>query len=159
MSLISLFNFYNRITHHQRFPIYILVSGVYSNRNEYLFSMFAVSLYEKSHMIAMFIIIFTSFMRYLQKLSTDPPAWVSNGTTLILRSRVGQILLINILNPAATAKIEADADDNTDLMPSDGKKMPWGYVTMLVGRLAFLTVLLTYIVLLSMYLPTYHRIN
>jgi hypothetical protein len=84
--------------------------------------------------------------------------WISNGTTFILRSRVGQILLVNILNPVTTAKIEADADDNTDLMPS-GKKMPWLHVTMLIGRLTFLSVLFAYIVLLSMYLPTHHRIN
>ncbi|RLU21576.1 hypothetical protein DMN91_005949 [Ooceraea biroi] len=118
-----------------------------------------LSFYEKSLVIALFTIILTSFLRYLQNLSSDPPVWISNGTTFVLRSKAGQILLINILNPAATAKIEADADDNTDLMPSDGKKMPWLYVTMLIGRLAFLSVVLAYIVLLSMYFPTYHRMK
>jgi len=120
---------------------------------------FTVSLYENSLAIASFIIVLTSLLRYLQNLSSNPPMWISNGTTFILRSRVGQIFLVNILNPAATAKIEADADDNTDLVPSGSKKMPWLHVTMLIGRLTFLSVLFAYIVLLSMYLPTYYRIN
>ena len=91
--------------------------------------------------------------------------WISNATTSVLRSRIGQIFLVSILDPAVTAKIEMDADDNTDLvqsLQSSNKKSPWKYVIVLVsvvGSVAFLDVLLAYIVLLSTSFPTYYRVQ
>ncbi|CAL1681655.1 unnamed protein product [Lasius platythorax] len=114
--------------------------------------------YESSFAIASFALILTSILRHLQDLTTEPPTWISIGTTTILRSRIGQILLLSILDPAVTAKIEIDADDNTDLVQSNNKKSPWRYVIVLVGWFAFLSVLLAYIVLLSTCFPTYYTV-
>ncbi|XP_036143708.1 neuronal acetylcholine receptor subunit alpha-9 isoform X2 [Monomorium pharaonis] len=111
--------------------------------------------YESSLGLATFALILTSVLRHLQELTTEPPVWISAGTTSILRSRVGRILLVSILDPAVTAKIEADVDDNTDLVQSNSEKSPWKYIIVLIGWLAFLSTLLTYIILLSMYFPTY----
>lgn len=118
-----------------------------------------VFFYESSLGIATFTLILTSILRYLQELTTEPPMWISAGTTSILRSRIGRILLVSILDPAATAKIEADVDDNTDLVQSNGKKSPWTYIVVLIGWLAFLSTLLAYIVLLSTCFPTYYDIT
>ncbi|KAL6429106.1 hypothetical protein ACFW04_008112 [Cataglyphis niger] len=114
--------------------------------------------YESSFAIASFTLILTSILRHLQELTTEPPTWISIGTTSILRSRIGHILLVSILDPAVTAKIEIDADDNTDLVQSSNKKSPWRYVIVLVGWFAFLSVLLAYIVLLSTCFPTYYTV-
>lgn len=103
--------------------------------------------------MASFALILTNILRQLQELTSAPPAWISEATTSILHSRVGQILLISILDPAATAKIESDADDNTDLVQSNSKKSSWSYVTVLVGWLAFLGVFFAYIVLLATCMP------
>ncbi|XP_011879779.1 PREDICTED: neuronal acetylcholine receptor subunit beta-3-like [Vollenhovia emeryi] len=115
--------------------------------------------YESSLGIAVFALILTSMLRHLQELTTEPPVWISAGTTSILRSRIGRILLISILDPAATAKIEADVDDNTDLVQSNSKRSPWTYITVLIGWLAFLSVLLAYIVLLSTCFPTNNTVK
>jgi len=118
-----------------------------------------VYFYESSLGIAAFALIITSILRHLQELTTEPPLWISAVTTSILRSRVGRILLISILDPAATAKIEADIDDNTDLVQSNSKRSPWRYIMVLIGWLAFLSALLAYIVLLSTCFPTYYKIT
>ncbi|KAL0108460.1 hypothetical protein PUN28_015184 [Cardiocondyla obscurior] len=110
--------------------------------------------YEASLGIATFALVLTSILRQMEQLSNEPPAWISAGTTTILRSRIGRILLISILDPAATAKIEADVDDNTDLVQSNNKRSPWKYIVVLIGWLAFLSALLAYIVLLSTCYPT-----
>ncbi|XP_032676070.1 neuronal acetylcholine receptor subunit alpha-2-like [Odontomachus brunneus] len=113
-----------------------------------------LTFYESSFAMASFALILTNILRQLQELTSAPPAWISTATTFLLRSRVGQILLVSILDPAATAKIEIDADDNTDLVQSNSKKSPWSYVTVLIGWLAFLSVLLSYVVLLAICMPT-----
>ncbi|XP_071647195.1 5-hydroxytryptamine receptor 3A-like [Temnothorax longispinosus] len=110
--------------------------------------------YESSLGIATFALILTSILRHLQELTTEPPMWISAGTTSILRSRFGRILLVSILDPAATAKIEVDVDDNTDLVQSNSKTSPWKYIIVLIGWLAFLSALIAYIVLLSTCFPT-----
>lgn len=107
----------------------------------------------------MFALILTSILRYLQELTTEPPMWISAGTTSILHSRPGRILLVSILDPAATAKIEVDVDDNTDLVQSNSHKSPWRYIIVLIGWLAFLSVLLTYIILLSTCFPTDYTVT
>lgn len=120
---------------------------------------FAVIFYERSFAIALFALILTSILRQLQELTSEPPVWLSAATTSILRSRVGQILLVSILDPAATAKIEIDADDNADLVQSSNKKSPWRYVIVLVGWLAFSCVVLAYAVLLGTCFPRYYTVN
>ncbi|KAL6255302.1 hypothetical protein P5V15_013642 [Pogonomyrmex californicus] len=115
--------------------------------------------YESSLGIAAFALILTSILRQLQELTTEPPMWISTGTTSILHSRIGRILLVSILDPTATAKIEVDADDNTDLVQSNSKKSPWRYVVVLIGWLAFLSTLLAYIMLLCTCFPTYYTVT
>lgn len=121
-----------------------------------MFLYFVVIFYESSLAIATFTLVLTSILRHLQELDSEPPMWISTITTSILRSRAGQILSVSILDPAATAKIEVDADDNTDLMQSNNKRASWKYVTVLVGWLAFFSVFLAYIVLLGTCFPTYN---
>ncbi|XP_014477571.1 PREDICTED: neuronal acetylcholine receptor subunit alpha-2-like [Dinoponera quadriceps] len=113
-----------------------------------------LTFYESSFALASFVLILTNILRQLQELTTAPPLWISAATTSLLRSRVGQILLISILDPAVTAKIEADADDNADLVQSNSKKSPWSYVIVIVSWLAFSSVLFSYIVLLATCMPT-----
>lgn len=118
-----------------------------------------VFFYESSLGIAIFTLILTSILRHLQELTTEPPIWISTSTTSILRSRIGRILLVSILDPAATAKIEIDMDDNTDLVQSNSQKSPWRYIIVLIGWLAFLSVLLTYIILLSTCFPMTYSVT
>lgn len=126
-----------------------------SNRQYTYLHSLTVIFYERSFAMASFALILTNILRQLEEWNTDPPVWISAATAFVLRSRVGQILLVSVLDPVATAKIEADADDNTDLVRSDSKRSPWKYVTVLVGWLAVVGVFLAYVALLATCLPMY----
>ncbi|CAD1472741.1 unnamed protein product, partial [Heterotrigona itama] len=110
--------------------------------------------YEKSLSLAAFSLILTSILRYLQQLNTEVPTWISLTTVSILKSRVGQIFLVSILDPKVSARIEMNADDNTNLMSLDKKESTWRYTSILIGWLAFLSVSLVYVIMLIIFLPT-----
>ncbi|KAK1133393.1 hypothetical protein K0M31_011206 [Melipona bicolor] len=83
--------------------------------------------YEKSLSLAAFSLILTSILRYVQQLNTEAPTWISLTTVSILKSRVGQIFLLSILDPKVSARIEMNADDNTNLVSLDKKKSTWRF--------------------------------
>ncbi|CAL7939611.1 unnamed protein product [Xylocopa violacea] len=111
-------------------------------------------LYENSLALATFSLMLTSILRYLQELNRDAPEWISSSTVLILKSRIGQIFLMSILDPKVSARIELNADDNTNLVSLDNRVSTWTYVSILVGWFAFLIVSFVYIIMLIVYLPT-----
>ena len=115
---------------------------------------FSVLFYEKSLSLAAFSLILTSILRYVQQLNTEAPTWISLITVSILKSRMGQILLVSILDPKVSARIEMNADDNTNLMSLDKKESTWRYTSILIGWLAFLSVSFVYAVMLIIFLPT-----
>ncbi|XP_076621652.1 nicotinic acetylcholine receptor beta2 subunit [Colletes latitarsis] len=110
--------------------------------------------YEKSFLVAAFSLILTSILRHLQELTIDAPVWISSISVFILKSRVGQIFLVSFLDPKVSARIELNADDNTNLVSHNRKESTWRYTSILIGWLAFLSILFTYIILLVVFLPT-----
>ncbi|XP_017758780.1 PREDICTED: uncharacterized protein LOC108549775 [Eufriesea mexicana] len=110
--------------------------------------------YEKSLVLAAFSLILTSTLRYLEELNNEAPMWVSSTIVSILESRVGQVFLVSILDPKVSARIEMNVDDNTNLMSLDKKEFTWRYTSILIGWLAFLSVLFVYIIILIVSLPT-----
>ncbi|OAD56018.1 Neuronal acetylcholine receptor subunit alpha-6, partial [Eufriesea mexicana] len=113
-----------------------------------------VVFYEKSLVLAAFSLILTSTLRYLEELNNEAPMWVSSTIVSILESRVGQVFLVSILDPKVSARIEMNVDDNTNLMSLDKKEFTWRYTSILIGWLAFLSVLFVYIIILIVSLPT-----
>ena len=112
-------------------------------------------LYESSLIMAAFSLILTSILRHLQQLNTDAPAWVSSGTVLILKSRVGQILLMSTLDPKVSAKMQLlNADDNTNLVSPNKTDSTWRYISILIGWLALFSIFLVYVIMLGVFLPT-----
>lgn len=118
------------------------------------FFLFLVLFYEKSLALATFSLILTSILRYMHEINAEAPAWISVTTVKVLKSRIGQIFLLNILDPKVSATIEMNVDDNTNLVSPNKKKSTWRYTSVVIGWLAFLTVLFTYVVLLIIFLPT-----
>lgn len=115
---------------------------------------FLVVFYEKSLVLSTFSLILTSTLRYLEELNTEAPMWISLTTVSILKSRVGQVFLVSILDPKVSARIEMNVDDNTNLMSLDKKESTWRYTSILIGWLAFLSVLFIYVIILIVFLPT-----
>lgn len=61
---------------------------------------------------------------------------------------------MSILDPKVSARIEMNADDNTNLVSLDKKESTWRYTSILIGWLAFLSVSLVYVIMLIIFLPT-----
>ncbi|XP_046142321.1 neuronal acetylcholine receptor subunit alpha-6-like [Osmia bicornis bicornis] len=110
--------------------------------------------YENSLVLAAFSLILTSILRHVQELNTDAPAWLSSVTISILKSRVGQVFLISILDPKVSASMERNTDDNTNLVSFDRKESTWKYTSILIGWIAFFSVLFVYVIMLALFLPT-----
>lgn len=90
----------------------------------------------------------------MHEINAEAPAWISVTTVKVLKSRIGQIFLLSILDPKVSATIEMNVDDNTNLVSSNKKESTWRYTSVVIGWLAFLTVLFTYVILLIIFLPT-----
>ncbi|XP_031777433.1 proton-gated ion channel subunit pbo-6 [Nasonia vitripennis] len=117
--------------------------------------------YESSFLIMAFVMVLTVLLRELHALKSPAPEWLSATTSSILRSKVGQLLLLSILDPKASAFLEISADDNNELVDGDGEDRSksesntstWSYVALIIGWVAFVLIFFAYIVMLSMYLP------
>ncbi|XP_006617845.1 5-hydroxytryptamine receptor 3A-like isoform X1 [Apis dorsata] len=109
--------------------------------------------YEKSLALAAFSLILTSILRYLQELHADAPTWISSITESVLKSKVGQVFLITILDSKVSARIEMNEDDNTSLVSLDRKQYTWRYTSILIGWSAFLCISFAYIIMLIIFIP------
>ncbi|XP_011495936.1 PREDICTED: neuronal acetylcholine receptor subunit beta-4-like [Ceratosolen solmsi marchali] len=109
--------------------------------------------YENSFLLMAGTLIITALLREVQNSSILAPQWLTCTTSLILQSKFGQVLLLSILDPKASAFLETSADDRTDLMHAK-KNLTWSYVILLLGWLTFISVLFTYIIMLVILLPT-----
>lgn len=117
------------------------------------FFFFLVLFYEKSLALAAFSLMLTSILRYLQELQADAPTWISSITESVLKSKVGQVFLVTILDSKVSARIEMNEDDNTSLVSLDKKQYTWRYTSVLIGWGAFLCVSLAYIIMLIIFIP------
>ncbi|XP_053996969.1 uncharacterized protein LOC128886285 [Hylaeus anthracinus] len=110
--------------------------------------------YHNSFMLATFSLILTTILRHLQELTVDAPLWISSTSVLILKSRVGQILLVSFLDPKQSARIELNSDDNTNLVSIDKRESTWRYTSIIISWLAFSSILFAYIIMLIVFIPT-----
>nr|XP_033321165.1 5-hydroxytryptamine receptor 3A-like [Megalopta genalis] len=111
-------------------------------------------LYENSFVLATFSLVLTMILRHMQEITVTAPTWMSSGVTTILKSRVGQIFLVNISDPKLSAQIVSDSDDSTNLVSFDKVDLTWRYMSIVLGWLAFIVVLLVYIILFIVRFPT-----
>ncbi|XP_043274224.1 acetylcholine receptor subunit beta-like [Venturia canescens] len=109
--------------------------------------------YINSFLLAFFALVSTFVLRTIQELKRSPPRWISSTATLVLRSKIGQLLLLSILDPKASAGIEFDADDTSDLVNSERKEPAWGYLSILIGWLTFIIFFFVYVVMHAILMP------
>lgn len=108
-------------------------------------------------MLAVVALILTCVLKQILDAKVSPPPWISSSVSMILSSKVGQILLLSILDPKASAWLEESADDNSDLVNSQTpKKSTWAYVTIILGWISFISFLLIYIIMLALFLHVPH---
>ncbi|XP_076283869.1 nicotinic acetylcholine receptor beta2 subunit isoform X2 [Lasioglossum baleicum] len=111
-------------------------------------------LYEDSLILATFSLVLTILLRHMQEMTIKAPSWLSSIVITSLKSRVGQIFLVNFSDPKLSAQIVSNNDDNTNLVSFDKVELTWRYTSIVIGWLAFVIVLFTYIILLIVRLPT-----
>ncbi|XP_066585111.1 uncharacterized protein [Prorops nasuta] len=109
-------------------------------------------LYQSSLALAVFALILTLLLRHIQKLEKEPPLWISNGAITILQSKIGKILLLSILDPKTMANLDLKSDDHANLVEFKNTSA-WQYIAVLISWFAFFSVLITYIIILGMFLP------
>lgn len=117
-------------------------------------SLLLVTFYENSLILATFSLILTSILRYMQRLNVDAPLWMSSTSGAILKSRTGQIFLISLLDRNVSTKMELNADDNTNLVTPDERNYTWKYISVLIGWLAFFSIVFVYAIMLILLFPT-----
>ncbi|XP_014609409.1 PREDICTED: neuronal acetylcholine receptor subunit alpha-3-like [Polistes canadensis] len=113
-----------------------------------------LQLFEKSFALACFTLIVTSILRRLLELTTETPTWIAMRISAIVKSKIGRILLISILDPKASAELEIKAEDNTNLVNFKKNEASWKHVVMLISWINFFCIFLAYIILISIYFPT-----
>lgn len=113
-----------------------------------------LQLYENSLALATFSLGVTILLRHMQDMTIKAPSWLSSIVNTSLKSRVGQIFLVNLSDPKLSAHIVSNNDDNTNLVSFDKVELTWRYTSIVIGWLAFVIVLITYIILLIVRLPT-----
>ncbi|XP_043669843.1 neuronal acetylcholine receptor subunit alpha-3-like [Vespula pensylvanica] len=107
----------------------------------------------KSLALACFTLIITSILRHLLELTTETPTWIATRTSTIVKSKIGRILLVSILDPKASAELETEAEDNANLVSTKKNEASWKHVVMLISWINFLCILFIYIILISIYFP------
>lgn len=106
-----------------------------------------------SFVLAFIALLLTIILREMENLKRSPPKWISATATAVLRSKIGQILLLTVLDPKASAGIEFEAEDTSGLVNADRKEPAWGYLSILIGWLSFLLVFFVYVVLYAVFMP------
>ncbi|XP_011171072.1 neuronal acetylcholine receptor subunit alpha-2 [Solenopsis invicta] len=111
--------------------------------------------YRESLALATFTLILTALLRKLQNMSMEMPNWISSTTTFILNNKAGQFLVLN----DEESKIAGGGlvtEDSSDL-PKSGMKMKessWRHFATIIEWLSFFCVMLTYIIIVIMLVPS-----
>ncbi|XP_046752742.1 neuronal acetylcholine receptor subunit non-alpha-3-like [Diprion similis] len=116
--------------------------------------------HQGSIVIASLALLLTILLRQMMKLSVSAPDWLASAASSILASRAGQLILLTTLDPKAAAAVRAD-EENAGLTTSSdssikiksGSTNVWRHLAALLDRLAFATVLLTYLIMIIVLTP------
>ncbi|XP_033220606.1 acetylcholine receptor subunit beta-type acr-3-like [Belonocnema kinseyi] len=108
--------------------------------------------YENSLMLAGFTLLLTVILCKLQKLNKEAPKFLTSAATYVLKSRIGQVFLVNILDPKVYMGLNEIEDDAILTTPAK-KKQTWKYVSILIGWISFTGVLIIYFVMLINNIP------
>lgn len=111
--------------------------------------------YRESLVLATFALILTALLRKLQSMNMEMPSWMSSTTTFILSNRAGRFL---VLNDEESNRTDGGiiTEDSSNL-PKSGIKMKessWRHFAAIIEWLSFFCVILTYIIILIILVPS-----
>ncbi|XP_011308124.1 neuronal acetylcholine receptor subunit alpha-5 [Fopius arisanus] len=103
--------------------------------------------YNNSLILSTLILILSCWLQNLLKSKREVPVWLVSQVSVILTSKVGQVLTINIMDPKGSALLQDDADDNSGLVNSQPKNSNWENVVTVIGWLLLFTFGFTYFIM------------
>ncbi|KMQ92065.1 neuronal acetylcholine receptor subunit alpha-3 [Lasius niger] len=111
--------------------------------------------YGESVALATFAIILTILLRKLEDMNTKMPNWISSTTMFILSNRAGRFLIVKD-NETKMADENTVTEGNSNVLKSEAKmKEPsWRHFATIIDWLSFICVILTYIIMLIIFIST-----
>lgn len=110
-------------------------------------------------MIFAFSLVLTMVLRQLNSSTKPAPSWVSSTTLFIIKSKLGQTFLLNILDPKVLVFLDvASENDDVDLISSRKEDKTWNYVVLLISSFTFIGVFITYSIMFVTLFPTADKI-
>ncbi|XP_011308123.1 neuronal acetylcholine receptor subunit alpha-2 [Fopius arisanus] len=106
-----------------------------------------VVFYNNSLILSALVLMLSCWLQKLLKSKREVPMWLVSHVSVILTSKVGQLLSINIMDPKGSALLQDDADDNSGLLDSQPKNYNWEDVVAVIGWLLLFTFGFTYFVM------------
>ncbi|XP_032671797.1 neuronal acetylcholine receptor subunit alpha-3-like [Odontomachus brunneus] len=110
--------------------------------------------YRESLALTTFALILTALLRKLQYMSMEAPTWILSTTSFVLNNKVGRLLFQN--NEESKMSEGAVIEENSDI-PRSGmqtKESSWRHLAAIIEWLSFFCVILTYLTILIMLMPT-----
>ncbi|XP_063977284.1 neuronal acetylcholine receptor subunit alpha-5-like isoform X2 [Diachasmimorpha longicaudata] len=89
--------------------------------------------YTTSLILSSIVLILSCCLQNLLQWKREVPVWLALQVSIVLTSKVGQILSINILDPKGSALLQEDDNDNSTLVDSEQKKSNWENVVTVIG--------------------------
>lgn len=115
----------------------------------------AVLFYRESLGLATFAIVLTALLRKLENMNTEVPNWISFVTTFVLSNKVGRFLILKD-GESKMADRDIMIEENSHVPKSEMsmKESSWKYFAAIIDWLSFFCVILTYVIILIILVPT-----
>ncbi|XP_063977285.1 neuronal acetylcholine receptor subunit alpha-2-like [Diachasmimorpha longicaudata] len=89
--------------------------------------------YTNSFILSFVVLVLTCWLQKILEWKGEVPTWLASKIHVVLTSKVGKILSINVLDPKGSALLEDDADDNSTLVDSQPVNPKWENVVTVMG--------------------------
>ena len=111
--------------------------------------------YRDSLALAVFAFILTAALRKIQDSSVQVPKWISSTTSFVLSNRAGRFLILTE-DEDSSRILAGETEDNSDLpnAPARSAESSWRHFAAIVEWLSFFAVVLAYIIILSIRIPS-----
>ena len=111
--------------------------------------------YRDSLALAVFAFILTAALRKIQDSSVQVPKWISSTTSFVLSNRAGRFLIL-AEDEDSSRILAAETEDNSDLPnpPARSAESSWRHFAAIVEWLSFFAVVLAYVIILSIRIPS-----
>ncbi|XP_015109582.1 neuronal acetylcholine receptor subunit beta-3 isoform X2 [Diachasma alloeum] len=91
--------------------------------------------YNNSLILSSLVLMLTCWLQKLLEWKREVPAWLASQVSVVLTSKIGQVLSINIMDTKGSALLQDDDDDNSGLVDSQSNNFNWENVVTVIGWL------------------------